>query len=94
MSSTNMNIRMDTGIKKQAEQLFEQFGLNMTTAVNMFLRQSVRQQAIPFALKLEIPNEETVQAMREAERIARDPNVKKYDHVQDLFKELRAECIE
>ena len=53
MSNTSMNIRMDNDIKKQAQQLFAQLGLDMTTAVNMFLRQSIRQQGIPFALQLD-----------------------------------------
>ena len=53
MSNTSMNIRMDSEIKKQAQELFAQFGLDMTTAVNMFLRQSIRQQGIPFVLQLD-----------------------------------------
>jgi len=48
-----MNIRMDSDVKKQAQELFAQFGLDMTTAVNMFLRQSIRQQGIPFTLQLD-----------------------------------------
>ena len=55
MSTTSMNIRTDTEIKKQAEELFSELGLNMTTAVNMFLRQVVRNQAIPLELSLK-PN--------------------------------------
>jgi len=53
MSSTSMNIRMDSDVKKQAQELFAQFGLDMTTAVNMFLRQSIRQRGIPFVLQLD-----------------------------------------
>ena len=53
MPSTNMNIRIDSEVKKQAELLFAQFGLNMTAAVNMFLREAIRRQAIPFKLELE-----------------------------------------
>ena len=53
MSSTSMNIRMDRDVKRQSQELFAQFGLDMTTAVNMFLRQSIRQQGIPFALQLD-----------------------------------------
>ena len=60
MSATSMNIRMDSEVKEQAERLFAQFGLNLTTAVNMFLRQAVREQAIPFALKLETPDTGTI----------------------------------
>ena len=53
MANTSMNIRMDSDVKRQAQVLFAQFGLDMTTAVNMFLRQSIRQQGIPFALQLD-----------------------------------------
>ena len=53
MSNTSMNIRMDSDVKRQAKELFAQFGLDMTTAINMFLRQSIRQQGIPFALQLD-----------------------------------------
>jgi len=53
MSNASMNIRMDSEVKSQAQELFAQFGLDMTTAVNMFLRQSIRQQGIPFALQLD-----------------------------------------
>ena len=48
-----MNIRMDSDVKRQAQELFAQFGLDMTTAVNIFLRQSIRQRGIPFALQLD-----------------------------------------
>jgi len=47
-----MNIRTDSEVKRQAEELFSEFGLNMTTAVNMFLRQVVRNKAIPLELSL------------------------------------------
>jgi len=53
MANSSMNIRMDSDVKKQAQALFAQFGLDMTTAVNMFLRQSIRQQGIPFVLQLD-----------------------------------------
>ena len=52
-TTTSMNIRTDSEVKMQAEKLFAEFGLNMTTAVNMFLRQAIRKQAIPFELSLE-----------------------------------------
>ncbi|GHV60236.1 DNA-damage-inducible protein J [Spirochaetia bacterium] len=48
MAQTNINIRMDEGLKKQAESLFNELGMNMTTAFNIFVRQSVRQRKIPF----------------------------------------------
>jgi DNA-damage-inducible protein J len=50
MAQTNINIRMDEGLKKQAESLFNDLGMNMTTAFNIFVRQSVRQRKIPFEI--------------------------------------------
>ncbi len=86
--TTNISIRMDVELKKQAEQLFSELGLNMTTAFNIFLRQAVRQQRIPFDVALETPNAETIAAMEEAERISRDPSVKSYTNVDQMMKEL------
>ena len=51
MAQTNQTIRIDEDIKREAENLFNRIGLNMTTAINVFFRQSIREQAIPFELK-------------------------------------------
>ncbi len=59
MATTNLNIRTDKAIKDQAEEIFNELGLNMTTAVNMFLRTAIREHDIPFELKLEVPNDTT-----------------------------------
>jgi len=91
MSNSNMNIRMDSEVKKQAEALFAEFGLNMTTAVNMFLRQAVRERAIPFDLTLNTPNAETIEAMREADKISRDPKTKRYSGFSELLTEVQNE---
>jgi len=48
MAASSMNIRMDTEVKTKAQELFAQFGMDMTTAINIFLRQSIRERAIPF----------------------------------------------
>lgn len=89
-STTNISIRMDAELKKQAEQLFSELGMNMTTAFNIFLRQAVRQQKIPFEISLDTPNAETIAAMEEADRIGRDPSVKSYKSVDEMMKELLA----
>ena len=60
MASTNLNIRMDKEIKDQAEEIFNELGLNMTTAINVFLRASIRVHGIPFGLKLDVPQGTTV----------------------------------
>ena len=89
-NTTNLSIRMDKDLKEQADMLFSELGMNMTTALNIFVRQSVRQGKIPFEISLNVPNAETVAAMEEAERIARDPNVKGYTDLNELFEALKA----
>ena len=86
--TTNVSIRLDVELKKQAEELFSDLGLNMTVAMTMFLRQAVRSQGIPFEIS-RVPNAETIAAMLEAEKIARDPNVKGYTNLDELFKDLK-----
>ena len=70
----NLNIRTDKEIKDQAEKIFNELGLNMTTAVNIFLRTAVREHGIPFELKLEIPNEITAEAIGEGRKLMADPS--------------------
>ena len=64
MSTQSTNIRIDTELKRQAQQLFSDLGMDMTTAVNIFLRQAVREQAIPFRIgEPARPNAETLEAI-------------------------------
>ena len=67
--TSNVSFRVDTDIKNQADILFAELGLNMTTAFNIFIRQAVREGSIPFNITVNTPNSETVAAMLEAERI-------------------------
>jgi len=87
--STNVSIRMDADLKAQADALFGELGMNMSTAFNIFVRQAVREGRIPFDISLNQPNRETIAAMLEAERIAKDPSVKGYTDMDALFAELR-----
>ncbi len=89
-STTNFSVRMDSDIKKQCETLYGELGMNLTTAINVFLRQSLRVGGFPFEVRLEQPNKETIAAMLEAERIATDPSVKGYTDLDELFADLKA----
>ena len=89
-TTTNISIRMDAELKAQADALFAELGMNLSTAFNIFVRQSLREGRIPFDISLNQPNKETIAAMLEAERIARDPNVKGYDALDELFADLKA----
>jgi DNA-damage-inducible protein J len=51
--TTNLNIRIDRDLKTRADTLFNAMGMNLTTAVNVFVRQAVQEQAIPFRIKVE-----------------------------------------
>lgn len=69
METTNVTIRMDKDLKKQAEELFSDLGLNMTTAFIAFAKQAVREQGIPFTLTKNIPNSETLEVVKEVEEL-------------------------
>lgn len=84
MESANLNIRTDKDIKAQAESIFEALGLNMSTAVNIFLRQAIRENGIPFEVKLNTPNEATAAAIREGRTLAYDKTSDGYDNIEDL----------
>jgi len=67
MPQVNVNIRMDKEIKEQADSLFNELGFNLTTAVNAFVRQALRERAIPFYIKADTPargREELFSAVR------------------------------
>ena len=81
-------IRIDADIKKQAVELFDNLGLDMSTAVNIFLHQCVLMGGLPFNVEQPRFNNETIEAMLEAIRIAKDPSVKGYDSMEELKKSL------
>lgn len=85
MATTNLNIRTDKEIKEAAEKIYSSLVLNMTTAINMFLRASIRESGIPFELKLDIPKDETI---KEGRIIAKDKKFIDYDNIDDLRKAL------
>lgn len=87
-STTNISIRMDSELKREADALFTELGMNISTAFNIFVRQSIREGRIPFKISLNEPNKETLAAMLEVERIAKDPSVKGYTNLDELFADL------
>lgn len=87
-TTTNISIRMDSDLKAKADALFSELGMNLTTAFNIFVRQSIREGGIPFEISINQPNKETIAAMLEAERIAKDPSVKGYNDLDEFFANL------
>ena len=87
---TTINIRVDENVKKQATELFEELGLDMSTALNLFLRQAVHYRGIPFEIK--IPNRDTLEAMEQVKQIREGKlQAKRYSDVNDMFADLEAE---
>ncbi|MBR1598807.1 MAG: type II toxin-antitoxin system RelB/DinJ family antitoxin [Lachnospiraceae bacterium] len=89
-NTSNYTYRMDSELRAQSEALFSALGMNLGTAINVFLRKAVRVGGFPFEVTLDAPdtpNKETIEAMLEAERIAKDPNTKKYT-IDAAFEEL------
>ena len=80
---------MDSDLKAQADALFSELSMNLTTAFNIFVRQSIREGGIPFEISINQPNKETIAAMLEADRIAKDPSVKGYNDLDVLFADLK-----
>ena len=86
--TTNLNIRVDEGLKRQAEAIFSELGLNMSTAMNIFLRHSVRYGGIPFELRLDKPNAETLKAINDVNN-NKDMS-ETFDSVEALMEDLHA----
>lgn len=84
MAKVSTNITIDAEVKKQAQELFADLGLDLSTAINIYLKKAVAEQGIPFEVTREIPNEETIAAIEEGRRIAHDTNVKGYSSVEEL----------
>ena len=88
MATSPTQIRIDSNVKTEANELFKELGIDMSSAVNVFLRQCVLHGGIPF--KIEVPkfNTEMLAAMEEGKRISRDTNTPSYSSMEDLKKAL------
>lgn len=88
MTTTNLNIRTDKMVKEQAEQIFNELGLTMTTAINMFLRTTIREHGIPFSLKIDVPNETTAATIEEGKKLIADTSAPRYSSMKALREAL------
>ena len=83
-----MTIRMNKAVKQEAQQLFAALGMDMTTAINVFLRQAIYHHGFPFEVRIEDPNAVTIAALKEGDSMIHDPHAKKFSSVDELFEEL------
>ena len=88
MATVPTQVRIDADIKKQATDLFNNLVLDMSGAVNLFLHQCVLKGGLPFRVEMPRYSQRTLDAMDEARRISRDPDVKGYTNMDELRKAL------
>ena len=86
--TTNYTIRLDTELKQEAEALFSDLGMSLATAFQIFLKQAIQQQGLPFPVKRKQPNKVTLAAMKEAMEIANDPNAKTYSSATEMLEDI------
>ena len=91
MATTPTQIRIDSTVKEQATSLVSELGLDMSSAVNLFLRQCILRGGLPFSVELPKYNQETLEALAEARSISRNPDIKGYSNLADLKAALEAD---
>ena len=88
MATVPTQVRIDEELKKQSMELFTQLGIDMSSAVNMFLKQCVMRGGLPFAVEIPQYKSEVIEAMEEARRISKDPNTKRYGSFAEALEDL------
>lgn len=88
MNTVAMNIRVDKNLKEQATELYNDLGLSLSSAINMFLRQSVRENGFPFKPQRTKRKSEIELAVEEADQLMKNPNAKTYNYLQELWDEI------
>lgn len=93
MAKVVTSLTIDADVKKEAQELFSDLGLDLSTAVGIFLRQSVREQRIPFDVKRDVPNAETMAALEETKEMEAHPErYKGYSSFKDVMNEVLADA--
>ena len=88
MATVPTQVRIDEELKKQSMELFAQLGIDMSSAMNMFLKQCVMRGGLPFAVEIPQYRSEVREAMEEARRISKDPNTKRYGSFAEALEDL------
>ena len=87
MPKTSMSIRLDSEVKEQDQQVFNHLGMDMTTAINIFLRQAIQYQGLPFDVRLD-ENRKLLQVLTDVDQ---NRNMSQsFESVSDLMEDLRA----
>lgn len=88
MKNVTTSIRIDSNTKQEATELLNELGLDLSSAVNIFLKQVVLQGGLPFQVKYPQYKPEVIEAMEEAEKLSRNPNTKKYLSFSEVLEDI------
>ena len=88
MATVPTQVRIDENLKKQATELFSQLGMDMSSAMNIFLRQCVMRGGLPFEVVIPQYKSEVLEAMEEAKRLSKETNAKRYSNFSDAMEAL------
>lgn len=92
MAKVSTNISIDAETKAKAQVLLADFGMDLSTAVNIFLRQMIYEGSFPFSITRENPNKLTLDAMKEAQDMFYSPDkYKRYDSVDSMMEDILGE---
>ena len=83
---TNLNIKIDRELKTKADRLFNDMGMNLTTAVNVFVRQAVLERAIPFKISRNAENTKTVASIEQRRMVMQE--------IRDLLADTDGSAID
>ena len=86
--TTNINIRVDNKLKKDAENLFKDLGITMSSAITMFLKMSLKEDGIPFKINRNLYNDETVSALNEYTEMKNSSKYKRYSSFKQLLGDI------
>ena len=88
MATVPTQVRIDENLKKQATELFSQLGMDMSSAMNIFLRQCVMRGGLPFEVTLPKYKQDVLDAMEEAKKLSKDPNTKRYASFSEAMEDI------
>ena len=85
----NVNVRIDSKVKENAEAVFAKLGITPTMAISLFYNQVIRTNSIPFELKADVPNKKTRSAIKQVEKMEKNPEeYEGYDNIDNLMEDL------
>ena len=88
MATVPTQVRIDENLKKQANELFSQLGMDMSSVMKKFLRQCVLRGGLPFSVEFPHYKPEVLEAMKEAKKISKDPKTKRYSNFSEALEDI------